>query len=66
MIIQSIGTIIVYVAFCWLLGYLGRHAKFGFWGNFWVGIVLTPLIGLIVLLAQDLRPAAKLPPPTGQ
>lgn len=55
MLIPEIGFIIVYVGFCWLLGYLGRHAKFSFWGNFWVSIILTPFIGIIVLLAQDLR-----------
>ncbi len=49
----------VYVGFCCLLGYLGRHCKFGFWGNFWVGIILTPIIGLVVLLAQDHRPEKK-------
>jgi uncharacterized membrane protein len=50
------GFIIVYVAFCWLLGHLGRNTKFSFAGNFWVSVILTPVIGLIVLLAQDSRP----------
>jgi hypothetical protein len=49
----------LYVAFCWLLSYLGRHCKFGFWGNFWVSIILTPVVGLVVLLAQDHRPEKK-------
>jgi hypothetical protein len=48
--------LILYVGLCWMLGHLGRGCKFGFWGNFWVGIILTPVIGLVVLLAQDHRP----------
>ena len=48
--------LIPYVALCWSLGHLGRDCKFSFWGNFWVSIILTPVIGLVVLLAQDHRP----------
>ncbi len=55
--LPSLGLIILYVATCWLLGYLGRNTKFSFWGNFWVSVVLTPLIGVVVLLAQENRPA---------
>ena len=51
--------LILYVASCCLLGHLGRDCKFSFWGNFWVSIILTPVIGLVVLLAQDHRPAKK-------
>ena len=54
--LPSLGFIILYVAFCWLLGHLGRNGKFSFWGNFWVSVILTPVIGIIVLLAQDSRP----------
>jgi len=56
MFFQSLVFIIVYVAFCWLLGHLGRNSKFSFAGNFWISVILTPAIGLLVLLAQDARP----------
>jgi hypothetical protein len=46
-------TILPYVLICWLLAFFGRDLKFGFWGNFWVSIILTPLAGIIVILAQD-------------
>ena len=36
-----------------LLGYLGRHKKMGFWGLFFASILLTPIIGLILLLVTD-------------
>jgi hypothetical protein len=59
MLFPPLVFLVLYVALCWLLGYLGRHAKFGFWGNFWVGIIFMPIIGVIVLLAQDLRQEGK-------
>lgn len=42
--------------FSWLLGLVGRDYKFGFWGNFLISLIFTPIIGLIVVLAQDRRP----------
>lgn len=48
-------TLLPYVLLCWLLAFFGRDLKFGFWGNFWVSIILTPIAGVIVILAQDKR-----------
>lgn len=53
--IGLILTILPYVLLCWLLAYFGRDLKFGFWGNFWVSIVFTPIIGIVIILAQDRR-----------
>lgn len=44
---------------CFFLGMVGRGFKFGFWGNFFISLIFTPLIGVIVLLAQDPRSASK-------
>jgi uncharacterized membrane protein len=68
MIIVPLIYVIIYVGLCWLLGFLGRNTKFAFWGNFWVAVIFTPVIGILVLLAQDRqynppRPMAK--PPGG-
>lgn len=52
-------TILPYVLLCWLLAFFGRDLKFGFWGNFWVSIILTPIVGVIVILAQDKRAEKK-------
>lgn len=38
-----------------VIGWLGRNRKFGFWGNFFCSLALTPIIGLIILLASDDR-----------
>lgn len=40
----------------WLLGAVaiaiaGRNLRFGFWGYFFVSILLTPAIGLLMLIA---------------
>ncbi len=36
-----------------LLGYIGRDRKFGFWGNFAVTLLLSPVVGIIVYFAQS-------------
>ena len=44
---------IVYLLFCLLMGVLGINRKFGFWGYFFASIVLTPIMGLLLVLASD-------------
>jgi hypothetical protein len=34
-----------------LIGYFGRRYRFGFWGYFLISVFLTPLIGLLTLIA---------------
>ncbi|HLA36000.1 MAG TPA: hypothetical protein VJ001_14145 [Rhodocyclaceae bacterium] len=36
-----------------ILAYLGRNRRMGFWGMLFGSILLTPLIGLIILLVTD-------------
>lgn len=33
------------------IGYFGRNLRFGFWGYFFVSILFTPIIGLLILIA---------------
>lgn len=47
---------LLHVGLCALIGYLGRKRKFGFWGYFAASLLLTPLIGLLLVLASDPRP----------
>jgi Zn-dependent protease len=42
-----------YLAVCLALGYLGRWRKMGFWGYFFASILLTPPLGLLLLVASD-------------
>jgi hypothetical protein len=42
-----------YLVVCIALGYLGRWRKMGFWGYFFASILLTPPLGLLLLVASD-------------
>jgi hypothetical protein len=50
MILVSIVILSFIVALC------GRNKKFGFWGYFFASLLLTPVIGLILVLASDKAP----------
>ncbi len=41
----------VWVAFSVMLGQAGRSFRFGFWGNFFASLLLTPIIGSLLVLA---------------
>jgi hypothetical protein len=42
-----------------IIAYLGKYRKMGFWGYFFASLLLTPLIGLLLLLASDPTPRNK-------
>jgi hypothetical protein len=44
---------LIYILVCAILGFIGRYHKFGFWGYFFGSILLTPVMGLLLLLASD-------------
>lgn len=56
MFLPTFLPLLPYILLTLLVAYLGKHTKFGFWGNFWVALLLTPIVGIVVLLAQDPRP----------
>ena len=35
-----------------LIGLLGMNSRLGFWGNFFASILLTPLVGLLLVIAS--------------
>lgn len=41
------------ILFSFLIGYLGRNRKMGFWGYFFATLLLTPFIGAILLIVSD-------------
>ena len=43
----------VYITLCLLLAYFGRRRRMGFWGMFFGSIVVTPVIGLLIILVTD-------------
>jgi len=36
-----------------LIGVLGIHKRFGFWGFFFGSLVLSPIIGIIMLFSME-------------
>ncbi len=38
-----------------LVGLLGINRKWGFWAYFFASLLMTPLIGLLLVLASDKR-----------
>lgn len=45
-------TLVLYVLLCVAMGYIGRDKKFRFWGNFFVSLLLTPIVGVVCFFAQ--------------
>ncbi|CAK8715729.1 TM2 domain-containing protein [Candidatus Electronema halotolerans] len=44
---------LILIVLCVIIGFVGRHRKFGFWGYFFCSVLLTPVIGALVVLASD-------------
>lgn len=34
-----------------VVGFLGRRSRFGFWGYFFASLLLTPLVGLLLVIS---------------
>ena len=51
-----IYAVVIYVGSSFLIALLGKNRKFGFWGYFFASLLLTPVIGIILILASDPRP----------
>ena len=52
---MPIVTVLVYLVICYIVALIGRNRKFGFWGYFFLSILLTPIIGLLTVVASDSR-----------
>jgi hypothetical protein len=42
-----------------IVAFLGRNQKFGFWGNFFASMLLSPLIGLLLVISGSPKAAPK-------
>ena len=46
--------LLAYIILCTIVGLLGRNKTIGFWGFFFLAAILTPVIGLtILIIAKD-------------
>jgi uncharacterized membrane protein YiaA len=50
---------LVTVTVCFFIGVLGRNRKLGFWGYFFASLLLTPIIGMLLVVATDPRKEEK-------
>ncbi len=42
---------LAYIAGSIFVAYVGRNTRFGYWGNFFASLLMTPLVGLLMVLA---------------
>lgn len=45
--------IVIYVFLSIIIGILGINRKFGFWGYFFGSLLLSPVIGILLILGSD-------------
>jgi hypothetical protein len=48
---------LVYVAMCFLVAAVGKSRPMRFWGYFFTSFLLTPLVGLLLLMAAGKKRA---------
>ena len=46
------GIVLSWLVLCFLAGAIGTNRKIGFWGTFFLSVLLSPLIGGIIALAS--------------
>lgn len=46
-----IPLIAAWLVFAVIIGFFGRNRRFRFWGYFFASVLLTPIIGLLLLIA---------------
>lgn len=43
----------LYFLACLLIAFVGRRRKWGFWGYLWASLLMSPVLGVLFLLAGD-------------
>ncbi len=43
---------VAYVILAFFIGYFGRNKRMGYWGYFFASILLTPLIGILLVVVS--------------
>jgi hypothetical protein len=46
-----VPLVVIWLFLAVVIGWLGRNLRFRFWGYFFSSILLTPVIGLLLLIA---------------
>jgi hypothetical protein len=50
---MPIAGLLLSILASYFIGVLGRNRKIGFWGHFFASLLLTPLIGLLLVVITD-------------
>jgi hypothetical protein len=50
-----VGIPISYLLLCFIVAYFGRKRSMTFWGYFFASIVLTPLVGVLLVIISKKR-----------
>lgn len=48
---MGLSILVIWIVGSLILGILGRHHKFGFWGLIFCSLMLSPLIGMLIYIA---------------
>jgi len=48
-------TIMLWITISLLVATMGRHKTMGFWGYFFASLILTPVMGLLLVLVSGER-----------
>ena len=46
---------VLYILLAIVVGLFGQDRKFGFWGYLFASLLLTPLLGIVLVLGSDRR-----------
>jgi hypothetical protein len=50
---MPVAGLLLAILASYFIGVLGRNRKIGFWGHFFASLLLTPLIGLLLVVITD-------------
>jgi hypothetical protein len=53
------GLSVSCLALSFIVGYLGRNRSMTFWGYFFASLILTPLVGLLLVIVSRKREEQK-------
>ena len=48
-----IMSIFIYLFLCYIIASIGKNRKFGFYAYLFLSIILTPIMGLLLVIASD-------------
>lgn len=63
---MPIQAYILYIVGSLAVAWLGTHRKFGFWGYLFASLLFSPIVGVLLVVASDKRPALEAARPTGE